>query len=146
MTWLFAGAFEAARVVFIVESAITSKGQATIPKASREHLRLKPGDRFKFFMHPDGSVVLLPKRPASILRGIVRSHERSIVRDSGRGDKTVRGVAVEIFKFDREQRDFPRERQFDDAGFRALQIDVQRAAPINFELPGRHVRVHGVGV
>jgi AbrB family looped-hinge helix DNA binding protein len=55
-----------------VESAITTKGQATIPKAVREHLGLKPGDRVKFFMHPDGSVVLLPKRPASVLRGIVK--------------------------------------------------------------------------
>jgi antitoxin PrlF len=43
-------------------SAITSKGQATIPKAIREHLGLQPGDRAKFFVHPDGSVVLLPGR------------------------------------------------------------------------------------
>jgi antitoxin PrlF len=57
----------------VMESAITSKGQATIPKAIREHLRLKPGDRIKFFMDPDGSVVLLPKLPASALRGIVAS-------------------------------------------------------------------------
>lgn len=56
-----------------MESAITEKGQATIPKAIREHLRLKPGDRVKFFVHPDGSVVLLPKLPASALRGIVGS-------------------------------------------------------------------------
>jgi len=41
-----------------MESAITVKGQPTIPKAIREHLRLKPGDRVKFFLHPDGSVVL----------------------------------------------------------------------------------------
>jgi AbrB family looped-hinge helix DNA binding protein len=56
-----------------MESAITVKGQATIPKAIREHLRLRPGDRVKFFMHPDGSVVLLPKVQASALRGIVKS-------------------------------------------------------------------------
>jgi len=55
-----------------MESAITVKGQATIPKAIREHLRLKPGDRVKFFLHPDGSVVLLPKLPASALRGMVK--------------------------------------------------------------------------
>lgn len=55
-----------------MESALNSKGQATIPKAIREYLRLKPGDRVKFFVHPDGSVVLLPKLPASALRGIVR--------------------------------------------------------------------------
>ena len=51
-------------------------GQATIPKAIREHLGLKSGDRVKFFMHPDGSVVLLPKRPASALRGIVKPRRR----------------------------------------------------------------------
>lgn len=61
-----------------MDSAITSKGQATIPKAIREHLRLKPGDRVKFFVHPDGSVVLLPKRPVSILRGIVKPRRRPV--------------------------------------------------------------------
>ena len=55
-----------------MESAITTKGQATIPKAIREHLELKPGDRVKFFVHPDGSVVLLPKLPVSALRGMLR--------------------------------------------------------------------------
>jgi antitoxin PrlF len=59
-----------------MESAITVKGQATIPMAIREHLRLKPGDRVKFFVHPDGSVVLLPKLPASALRGIIHSRRR----------------------------------------------------------------------
>jgi antitoxin PrlF len=59
-----------------MESAITVKGQATIPKAIREHLRLKPGDRVKFFVHPDGSVVLLPKLSASALRGIIHSRRR----------------------------------------------------------------------
>ena len=66
-----------------MESAITSKGQATIPKLIREHLGLKPGDRLKFFMHPNGSVVLLPKRPASILRGIVRSRRPVTIEEMG---------------------------------------------------------------
>jgi len=56
-----------------MESAITVKGQATIPKAIREHLGLQPGDRVKFFVHPDGSVVLLPKISASAVRGIFKS-------------------------------------------------------------------------
>jgi len=64
-----------------MDSAITTKGQATIPKAIREHLGLKPGDRVKFFVHPDGSVVLLPKRPASALRGIVKSRRRVTIED-----------------------------------------------------------------
>lgn len=64
-----------------MESAITTKGQATIPKAIREHLGLKPGDRVKFFLHPDGSVVLLPKRPVSALRGIVKRRGRRVTLD-----------------------------------------------------------------
>lgn len=56
-----------------MESAITSKGQATIPKPIREFLGLQPGDRVKFFVHPDGSVVLLPKLSASAIRGMVKS-------------------------------------------------------------------------
>jgi len=59
-----------------MESAITVKGQATIPKAIREHLGLKPGDRLKFFLHPDGSVVLLPKVSVRTLRGMVRARRR----------------------------------------------------------------------
>jgi AbrB family looped-hinge helix DNA binding protein len=59
-----------------MESAITVKGQATIPKAVRDHLGLKPGDRLKFFFHPDGTVVLLPKIPARALRGMLRSRNR----------------------------------------------------------------------
>jgi len=59
-----------------MESTITVKGQATIPKAIREHLRLKPGDRVKFFVHPDGSVVLLPKLSASALRGMIKSRRQ----------------------------------------------------------------------
>src|SRR5260370_8605712 len=59
-----------------LESAITVKGQATIPKAIREHLGLKPGDQVKFFVHPDASIVLLPKLPSSALRGIIKSRRR----------------------------------------------------------------------
>lgn len=59
-----------------MESALSIKGQATIPKAIREHLHLEPGDRVKFFVHPDGTVVILPKLPASALKGIVSSRRR----------------------------------------------------------------------
>ena len=60
----------------MMESAITVKGQATIPKEIRRHLGLKPGDRLKFFVHPDGTVVLLPKLPARSLRGMLRTRRR----------------------------------------------------------------------
>lgn len=61
-----------------MESAVTIKGQATIPKAIRDHLGLRPGDRVKFFVHPDGSVVLLPKIPVSALRGMAKSAKPSV--------------------------------------------------------------------
>ena len=54
-----------------MESALSVKGQATIPKAIREHLHLEPGDRIKFFIHPDGSVVILPKVHTSVLNGTI---------------------------------------------------------------------------
>ncbi len=77
----------------IVESALTVKGQATIPKAIREHLRLKPGDRVKFFVHPDGSVVLLPKLPAAALRGIIKSRRQRPVTISEMARASAEGAA-----------------------------------------------------
>jgi AbrB family looped-hinge helix DNA binding protein len=79
-----------------VESAITRKGQATIPKSIREHLRLKPGDRVKFFVHPDGSVVLLPKLPASALRGIVRPRGRRTVTIEDMNEAAILGTAAGV--------------------------------------------------
>jgi AbrB family looped-hinge helix DNA binding protein len=81
-----------------MESAITIKGQATIPKAIREHLALKPGDRVKFFVHPDGSVVLLPKLPAAALRGIVKSSRRRPVTIAEMTRATAEGAAGGVSK------------------------------------------------
>jgi len=53
-----------------METTITSKGQATIPKAARDRLGLKHGDKIKFFFHPDG-VIILPKIPTSQLMGMI---------------------------------------------------------------------------
>jgi AbrB family looped-hinge helix DNA binding protein len=76
-----------------MESAITVKGQATIPKAIRKHLRLKPGDRVKFFVHPDGTVVLLPKLPASALRGMIKSRRRRPVTIAEMNKAVAKGAA-----------------------------------------------------
>ncbi len=64
-----------------MESALSVKGQATIPKAIRDHLHLEPGDRIKFFLHPDGSVVILPKIPTSKLKGFVQARRRAFLKD-----------------------------------------------------------------
>ncbi len=60
-----------------MEATLSSKGQATIPKAVRDRLRLKPGDRFKFFFHPDG-VIILPKIPTSQLKGMIPKPPKAV--------------------------------------------------------------------
>jgi len=59
-----------------MDATITAKGQITIPKTIRDHLKVKAGDRVKLFVHPDGRVVILPVVPVSTLRGSVKSRLR----------------------------------------------------------------------
>jgi antitoxin PrlF len=54
----------------MMEATLSSKGQATIPKVVRERLQIKPGDKFKFFFHPDG-VIILPRISTKRLKGSV---------------------------------------------------------------------------
>jgi AbrB family looped-hinge helix DNA binding protein len=61
-----------------VESTITRKGRAAIPKAVRERLKLKPGDKIRFFYNPDGSVAILPVLPITALKGIVPRPSRPV--------------------------------------------------------------------
>jgi len=56
-----------------MESTITAKGQITLPKALRDHLGAKPGDRLKFFIDPYGHVAILPKLPITALKGLLKS-------------------------------------------------------------------------
>ena len=54
-----------------MEATLSSKNQVVIPKAVRQYLHLKPGDRLRFFFQPDGAVVILPKIPMSQIKGSV---------------------------------------------------------------------------
>jgi antitoxin PrlF len=45
-------------------STITAKGQTTIPKKIREHLKLQPGDKVDFVIAEDGRKVVL--EPATL--------------------------------------------------------------------------------
>jgi antitoxin PrlF len=53
-----------------VDSTITTKGQTTVPKPVRDHLGLKPGDKVRYFIRPDGGVAMLPVLPVASLRGL----------------------------------------------------------------------------
>jgi antitoxin PrlF len=80
-----------------MESALSSKGQITIPKAARERLNIGPGDRVKFFFDAHGRLTILPKIPASALRGIVKSpFSRPVTLEEM--DEGIAAGAVERFR------------------------------------------------
>jgi antitoxin PrlF len=56
-----------------MESKITAGGRMTLPKAAREFLGVKPGDKVKIFIDPPGRVVILPVIPVTALKGIAKS-------------------------------------------------------------------------
>jgi antitoxin PrlF len=54
-----------------MQSTLTSKGQATIPKEVREYLGIKPGDTVKFFFGAKGEVYMLPTTDIMSVAGIL---------------------------------------------------------------------------
>ena len=62
----------------MVESAVTSKGQTTLPKAVREALGVVPGDRVRYVIFDNNEVRILPVRPLSRLFGAFK-HDGSPV-------------------------------------------------------------------
>jgi len=79
-----------------MESSLTSKGQMTIPKAARNHLGVRPGDRVKIFLHPDGTVVLIPKVPVSSLKGMFAGRVEKPVSVEEMGAAAEEGAAEEF--------------------------------------------------
>jgi AbrB family looped-hinge helix DNA binding protein len=78
------------------EAKMTSKGQVTVPRAIRQKLRLKPGDRVRFIVEDDGRVRLLPaNRDISELVGIVPKPERRYSLEEF--DEAIRQHAAEKF-------------------------------------------------
>jgi AbrB family looped-hinge helix DNA binding protein len=78
-----------------MEAKLSSKGQATIPKAVRERLQIRPGDRFRFFFHPDG-VMILPKIPTKRLKGSVPRLARAVTLEEI--DRAIEAGATERFR------------------------------------------------
>ena len=72
-------------------STLTVKGQTTIPKKIRNHLKLQPGDRIDFVVQEDGEVVL---KPATV---DVRELE-GILHRPGMKTVSVEGMARAIKK------------------------------------------------
>jgi antitoxin PrlF len=68
------------RGVMTTDATLTSKGQMTVPKAIRDSLGMKVGDRMTFTLMPDGTVVLRVKnKRASELGGILHRKGRKAV-------------------------------------------------------------------
>ena len=78
-----------------MESKITAKGQMTLPKEAREYLKLKPGDKVKIFIHPDGHVALLPVVPVTALRGLLKTTKHATIEEM---DAAIREGAVARYR------------------------------------------------
>ena len=74
-------------------TTLTSKGQVTIPKAVRDELGLREGDRIAFRVLEDGTVVVEPETvEIRDLRGILKPKRKGVsVSDM---EKAVRAEAV----------------------------------------------------
>jgi antitoxin PrlF len=58
-------------------STLTSKGQLVVPKAVRDRLKLKPGDRLDFIVQEDGDVLLRPlAEDVRSLKGLLQRRGR----------------------------------------------------------------------
>lgn len=55
----------------MLESSVTKKGQTTLPKAVRDTLRVKAGDRVRYIVL-GGEVRILPVRPIRRLFGALK--------------------------------------------------------------------------
>ena len=58
------------------ESVITRKGQVTIPKEIRDHLKAKEGERVAFFLRGDDIVLKLVRGNILSLKGSVKPKQR----------------------------------------------------------------------
>ena len=78
-----------------MEATLSSKGQATTPDKVSDHLQIKPGDRFKFFFHPDG-VIILPKVSTARLKGMIPKPAQSVSLEET--DRAIAEGATERFR------------------------------------------------
>lgn len=77
------------------ESKISKRGQTTFPKAVREALGLKSGDRVRYFIH-EGDVRILPVRPIGRLFGVLK-HDGPPVSIEEMNDAIADGACAKGF-------------------------------------------------
>ncbi len=62
----------------MIQSAITSKGQTTLPKPVREALGVKSGDRVRYAILENNEVRIIPVRSISRLFGSLKYHGKPV--------------------------------------------------------------------
>ena len=62
-----------------MQATITSKGQVTVPKAIREQLHLRPGDKLDFLLDEGGALRVEPvTEPVTALKGMLPKPRRAV--------------------------------------------------------------------
>ena len=62
-----------------MQATITSKGQVTVPKAIREQLHLRPGDKLDFLLDEGGALRVEPvTEPVTALKGMLPKPRRTV--------------------------------------------------------------------
>jgi AbrB family looped-hinge helix DNA binding protein len=76
-------------------ATMTSKGQVTMPKAVREQLKLKPGDRVEFLISDDGRVTVWPvTEDVTTLKGMLPKPKRTVTLQEMREAIKKRGAGL----------------------------------------------------
>ena len=75
-------------------ATLTSKGQTTIPKQVREHLKLSPGDKLDFVIESEGRVVIRPaKLDVRELKGLLKRRVGKVLSIEEMNAAIARGAA-----------------------------------------------------
>ena len=62
-----------------MQTTITSKGQVTVPKAIREQLHLRPGDKLDFLLEENGGLRVEPvTESVTALKGMLPKPRRTV--------------------------------------------------------------------
>ena len=73
---------------------VTSKGQTTIPKKIRDHLKLHPGDQIEYVIGEGGAVTIFAKTlDVADLKGILKSKAKTPVSLEEMDEAIKKGAA-----------------------------------------------------